>query len=595
MDEDIPNIVSEIRKLRKKLRQIENLERLDRPLNHEENLKVDKKGFVRSLIQEKVKFIQEDISITPETSTSTPDSEVLPSVPSNLPKNHPTPEKKEDQSYDSSEVKMKRNHDYLEDTSGDTVDGRQDESSSSVERMKRPKDDGKAVTSGGRGDAKPPATKGPEAGKSQSTPQKSAPQKSAPQKSPPRSQSVLEKKREKWSRMVFRVQVVEGHNDLITSVDCKDNVILSGSRDTTVKSWNSRTGEEMCSLGGHSGAVTSVYLLTTEENQALASHYDFEPSKACRLALSSSRDCSVRLWDLDSSKELRSIYTFNPVTAMAFVGEISCAVTGSDGGKVELWDVASGDSLFSSLAHEDSVTCIKVRGRQVVTASNDGVIKLWELRDRSLHVIFESENIRSQSGTLVQRPIMSLGLSKSDIYYGDEGTNVKVLDWKRGNVRKLRNHLGEFGSTYSMLLTDDVIMFSSYDLDNGVGAINVFSASDNQYLATLCDPETSQIESISCLDQSNPSLCFVTTGQELRIWHGLPSNQRSSADTIPATFDAALTKPADDSDDESSESELSEDEAFSRGTTRGSNRRSRRQGNVDPEQQQSWLSWCSLI
>lgn len=40
MDEDIPNIVSEIRKLRKKLRQIENLERLDRPLNHEENLKV---------------------------------------------------------------------------------------------------------------------------------------------------------------------------------------------------------------------------------------------------------------------------------------------------------------------------------------------------------------------------------------------------------------------------------------------------------------------------------------------------------------------------------------------------------------------------
>lgn len=129
---------------------------------------VDKKGFVRSLIQEKVKFIQEDISITPETSTSTPDSEVAPSVPSNLPKNHPTPEK-EDQSYDSSEVKMKRNHDYLEDTGEDTVDGRQDESSSSVERTKRPKDDGKAVTSGGRGDAKPPTRKGHEAGKSQSS------------------------------------------------------------------------------------------------------------------------------------------------------------------------------------------------------------------------------------------------------------------------------------------------------------------------------------------------------------------------------------------------------------------------------------------
>lgn len=68
-----------------------------------------------------------------------------------------------------------------------------------------------------------------------------------------------------------------------------------------------------------------------------ASHYDFEPSKACRLALSSSRDCSVRLWDLDSSKELRSIYTFNPVTAMAFVGDISCAVTGSGKSIIAGW------------------------------------------------------------------------------------------------------------------------------------------------------------------------------------------------------------------------------------------------------------------
>ncbi|XP_063965562.1 uncharacterized protein LOC129276772 [Lytechinus pictus] len=581
MDEENTNIVAEIRKLRKKLRQIENLERLDRPLNHEENLKVAKKGAVRSLLQEKVKFVQEVISTTPETSTSTPDSETNPPVPKNSP--DPTPEEDSEGGW---ETKMKRSRDHLESADSEAVDKRRDESTS-PEKMKRVMDDGKVVTSKGGGDTKTTTIQGLGAGQS----------KKASQKSPAKGQSALEKKREKWSRMVFSVQDIDGHNDLITSVDCKDNVILSGSRDTTVKAWNGRTGDERCSLGGHSGAVTSVYLLTREQNQALASHYNFEANTTCHLALSSSKDCTVRLWDLDSSKELRSIYTFNPVTAMVFLSDISCVVTGSDGGKVEMWDVTNGDNLFSSLAHEDHVTCIKVRGQQVVTASSDGVIKLWELRDTSLHVIFESENIHSQSGTLVQRPIMSLGLSDTDIYYGDEGTNVKILDWKRGSVRKLRNHVGEFGSTYSMLLTDDITMFSSYDLDNGVGAINVFSAPDNHYLATLCDPETSQIESISCLDQSNPSMCFVTAGQELRIWRALPINQRSSAGAISATFDPALTIPADDSDDESSESELSGDDVFSRGSNRGSNRRSRRRGSIDSEHQDSssWLSWCSLI
>ncbi|XP_041480023.1 pre-mRNA-splicing factor PRP46-like [Lytechinus variegatus] len=579
--EENTNIVTEIRKLRKKLRQIENLERLDRPLNHEENLKVAKKGAVRSLLQEKVKLVQEVISTTPETSTSTPDSETNPPIP----KNSPDPIPEED-AEGGGETKMKRSGDHLESADSEAVDGRQDESIS-PEKMKRVMDDGKVVTSKGGGDTKTTTIQVSGAGQS----------KKASQKSPAKGQSALENKREKWSRMVFSVQDVDGHNDLITSVDCKDNVILSGSRDTTVKAWNTRTGDERCSLGGHSGAVTSVHLLTSEQNQALASHYNFEANTTCHLALSSSKDCSVRLWDLDSSKELRSIYTFNPVTAMAFLNDISCVVTGSDGGKVEMWDVINGDNLFSSLAHEDHVTCIKVRGQRVVTASSDGVIKLWELRDRSLHVIFESENIHSQSGTLVQRPIMSLGLSDTDIYYGDEGTNIKILDWKRGSVRKLRNHVGEFGSTYSMLLTDDITMFSSYDLDNGVGAINVFSAPDNHYLATLCDPETSQIESISCLDQSNPSMCFVTAGQELRIWRALPINHRSSAGAISVTFDPALTIPADDSDDESSESELSGDDVINRGSTRGSNRRSRRRGSIDSEHQDSssWLSWCSLI
>ena len=54
----------------------------------------------------------------------------------------------------------------------------------------------------------------------------------------------------------------------------------------------------------------------------------------------------------------------------------------------------------------------------------------------------------------------------------------------------------------------------------------VFSASSNQYLATLCDQDTSRIECISSPDPSDAAKFFVTAGQELRAWRIVPSNQQ---------------------------------------------------------------------
>ena len=75
----------------------------------------------------------------------------------------------------------------------------------------------------------------------------------------------------------------------------------------------------------------------------------------------------------------------------------------------------------------------QVDGNLVVTSSSDGMIKLWELRDKSLHTIYVSEKVTSQGSSkpTARREITSLAY-KNYIYYGDDGLNVKALNWKKG-------------------------------------------------------------------------------------------------------------------------------------------------------------------
>jgi hypothetical protein len=41
-----------------------------------------------------------------------------------------------------------------------------------------------------------------------------------------------------------------------------------------------------------------------------------------------------------------------------------------------------------------------------------------------------------------------------------------------GVVNKLSNHTTEFGSTHGLCLTNDLLVSTGYDLDNGIGYIN---------------------------------------------------------------------------------------------------------------------------
>lgn len=72
-------------------------------------------------------------------------------------------------------------------------------------------------------------------------------------------------------------------------------------------------------------------------------------------------------------------------------------------------------------------------GRIYTSCAVEGEVKVFELRDNKFHCIFASESIHNTTGVAVTlRHIRSLGVKGDNIFYGDDGVNLKILSWKKG-------------------------------------------------------------------------------------------------------------------------------------------------------------------
>ena len=67
------------------------------------------------------------------------------------------------------------------------------------------------------------------------------------------------------------------------------------------------------------------------------------------------------------------------------------------------------------------------------STGQDGYMKVHEIRDTRLHTVYESESLKGVRGASVQlRPVRTLAVHNKMAYIGDDGTNVKAVDWNKG-------------------------------------------------------------------------------------------------------------------------------------------------------------------
>jgi WD40 repeat protein/tRNA A-37 threonylcarbamoyl transferase component Bud32 len=161
------------------------------------------------------------------------------------------------------------------------------------------------------------------------------------------------------------------HDDYVStiamSLDGKYIASGGGNKDGLVKVWDALTGKRRAILGGHKSGVCAIA---------------FSPA-GDRLASGGDEDGLLKIWDLTSDVELRSLKHGYGVFSIAFSPDgRHIASGGSDGDKtVKIWDTQTGAEVTTLHGHDSGVYSIAFSpdGRRILSGSNDETIRLWDV------------------------------------------------------------------------------------------------------------------------------------------------------------------------------------------------------------------------
>ncbi|KAF7670125.1 hypothetical protein LDENG_00049830 [Lucifuga dentata] len=367
-----------------------------------------------------------------------------------------------------------------------------------------------------------------------------------------------------WEKAKFRLRLLEGHSDIVTCVVAIDNLVVSGSRDTTVKVWHVPTATEHKNLGGHSGGVTCLSAPPPEYCKRLARSLSLSDKE--RFILSGSADCYVKIWALSIGQCVKSIYTFNAVTALCFVPEEDgYIITGSDGGKVQAWNWHILENCQSINAHQEAVTSIQSQGPLVFSGSAEGGVSVWEnrcLEHDPLKLLHHwSGQVTGCGGGLGGRLTLSPRGDRVFLAYGQAW--LKILHWRTGMMSRLTNHSSITGVTDCVHQTAGLLIGSCYDLANGESTLNLFSLPQCRYLTSLIWDDAPRILCFAAWLTGSGDHRWVTGGRDLIVWEQLPSSGKQRGDVTAkrdSRLDTTVLESEGDTDDEESDDYEDDDE-----------------------------------
>ncbi|KAM9352795.1 uncharacterized protein ABDE67_005158 isoform 1-T1 [Symphorus nematophorus] len=335
-----------------------------------------------------------------------------------------------------------------------------------------------------------------------------------------------------WEKAKFRLRLLEGHNDIVTCVVAVDNMVVSGSRDTTVKVWHVPTATENKNLGGHTGGVTCLSAPPPEYCKRLA--WSLSLSDKERFILSGSADCYVKIWALNVGQCIKSIYTFNAVTALCFAPEgDGYIITGSDGGKVQAWSWHTFENCQSINAHQEAVTSVQSQGPLVFSGSAEGGVSVWENRCSSrdpLRLLHHWSGQVTGCGGGGPGGRLTLSPRGDRVFLAYGHAWLKILHWRTGTMSRLTNHSSVTGVTDCAHQAGGLLIGSCYDLANGESSLNLFSLPQCRYLASLTWPDAPRILCFAAWTTGSGDHRWVSGGRDLVVWEQLPGSGKQRGD-----------------------------------------------------------------
>lgn len=140
---------------------------------------------------------------------------------------------------------------------------------------------------------------------------------------------------------------------------------LSAAEDKTLKVWDLQTGTELRTLTGHTDGVLA-----------------FAVGPNGRLAVSGSHDKTVRVWDLETGRQVRCIEAHEAaVSAIAITPDERHVVSGSYDATMKVWELDTGTYCRTLYGHAAGINAVALTpdGARLVSGSYDQTVRLWDV------------------------------------------------------------------------------------------------------------------------------------------------------------------------------------------------------------------------
>lgn len=292
-----------------------------------------------------------------------------------------------------------------------------------------------------------------------------------------RDRFILDKR---WTQGHQTSHKLKGHSDSVYCLQMHHHQIITGSRDRTIKIWDTTTRECQRTLRGHNGSVLcvrfdqqvlvsgssdSTVFVWDKANWTVVQELRGHRSGVLDLALSPtayvscSKDTTIKVWSRPDGLLLRTITGHQgPVNALDLStlplstllshpdsspsnNNTSLALLSASGDStMKLWELNTGALIRTFDGHLRGLACLKLvePTRQVITGSNDETIKIWNLiNGQCLRTLLgHSALVRSLDFSIPQNRLVSGSYDKT-IKVWDLTTGQLLLDFRKGADRNL--------------------------------------------------------------------------------------------------------------------------------------------------------------
>jgi WD40 repeat protein len=292
------------------------------------------------------------------------------------------------------------------------------------------------------------------------------------------------------------LHVLEGHTSGVLSVAMSPDgrQIASSSRDRTIRVWDMDTGGALIgTFEGHTDVIWSVAFSPDGKHIA-----------------SGSSDQTIRVWLVETGEIVSEPFKgHSAIRSVAFSPDGKKIVSGSDNSSIQVWNVESSENISTPFkGHTGLVNAVAFTpdGTRIVSGSADMTIRIWNV---------ERGEVASGPFKGHMAPISSLAVSFDGrwIVSGSSDRTVRVWNAETGKVVS-RPFEGHTGPVTCVAFSHDgrQIVSSSTDL-----SVRVWNTETGKVISGPFEGHTSEIQSVA-FSPRGEHIVSCSEDHTIRVW-----------------------------------------------------------------------------